>query len=87
MASFIYTCLLALRVVKAVPAIVATGLASLFLNSDVLACAVCFSSSENTRVAFYLTTAFLTLLPVAMLIGGFYWVRKLQQKHDAVDQS
>ena len=76
-----------MRVVKAVPAIVATGLASLFLNSDVLACAVCFSSSENTRAAFYLTTAFLTALPVVMLVGGFYWVRKLQQKHDAVDQS
>jgi len=73
--------------VKAVPAIVITGLASLFLNFDVQACAVCFSSSENTRAAFYLTTAFLTVLPVAMLIGGFYWVRKLQQKHDAVDQS
>ena len=72
---------------KAVPAIVITGLASLFLHFDVQACAVWFSSSENTRAAFYLTTAFLTLLPVAMLIGGFFWVRKLQQKHDAVDQS
>jgi hypothetical protein len=73
--------------VQVVSATVITVLASLFLHFDAQACAVCFSSSENTRAAFYLTTAFLTALPVVMLIGGFYWVRKLQQKHDAVDQS
>lgn len=49
------------------------------------ACAVCFSSTEESRVAFYITTVFLTMLPVIMLIGGAIWVRNLQKRHDSVD--
>ncbi len=40
------------------------------------ACAVCFSGREGSRVAFIVTTAILTVLPLA-LIGGFvFWLRR-----------
>ena len=37
-------------------------------------CAVCFSGSEESLQAYYVTTAFLTLLPVLMLASIAYWI-------------
>ena len=44
------------------------------------ACAVCFSSSEETLEAFYVTTIFLTLLPVVMLFSIGYWIYRKHRK-------
>ncbi len=40
------------------------------------ACAVCFDSSDENRLAFMATTAFLTLLPLGMVTGAGLWLRK-----------
>ena len=39
------------------------------------ACPVCFSANEETRVAFYLSTAALSLLPLSMVGGVIFWIR------------
>ena len=44
------------------------------------ACAVCFSASEETLEAFYVTTIFLTLLPVVMLFSIGYWIYRKHRK-------
>jgi len=44
------------------------------------ACAVCFSGKEETLEAFYLTTIFLTVLPIVMLaLIGFWLFRKYRK--------
>ena len=45
-----------------------------FLPGVANACAVRFSASEETLEAFYVTTIFLTLLPVVMLFSIGYWI-------------
>ena len=41
------------------------------------ACAVCFGGQEgDTRTAFILTTAFLTFLPLLMIGGLVWWLRR-----------
>jgi len=46
----------------------------------VQACAVCFSGKEETLEAFYVTTIFLTLLPIVMLaLIGFWLYRKYRK--------
>ncbi len=41
------------------------------------ACAVCFSGrSDETRVAFIATTAFLTFLPILLIVGVVWWFRR-----------
>lgn len=47
------------------------------------ACAVCFNATEDNRWAFIGTTAFLTLLPLAMIGGTLFWLRR---RHLAVLQ-
>lgn len=47
------------------------------------ACAVCASGrTDETRVAFIVTTAFMTLLPLAMLGGAFLWLRRRLRELD-----
>jgi hypothetical protein len=47
------------------------------------ACAVCSAGQEDeTRLAFILTTAFMTVLPLAMLGGLFLWLRKRARELD-----
>ena len=41
-----------------------------------LACSVCFSGRDESRVAYVLTTLFMTAIPVAALAAGIYWVVK-----------
>ena len=40
------------------------------------ACPVCFQSGGEERWAFYLTTAFLTVLPLSFVGGAVYVLRK-----------
>ena len=40
------------------------------------ACAVCFSGTEETLGAFYLTTLILIILPIAMIISVVLWLYK-----------
>ena len=51
-----------------------------FLPEAVNACAVCFSASEETLEAFYVTTIFLTLLPFVMLFSIGYWIYRKHKK-------
>ena len=44
------------------------------------ACAVCFSGREESLEAFYLTTIFLTLLPLVMLASIGYWLFRQHKK-------
>ena len=39
------------------------------------ACAMCFSGPEESRKAFFVTAAFLTLLPLGMVAGTTAWLR------------
>jgi hypothetical protein len=48
-----------------------------------LACAVCFSGRDESRVAYLVTTIVMTALPIAALAIGIYWVVK---KANAVDR-
>ena len=60
-----------------------------FVPRAVHACAVCFGGQEgDTRMAFILTTAFLTFMPL-LSIGGFVWwlrrrFRQLAREESAV---
>ena len=40
------------------------------------ACAVCFSATDGNRMAFLGTTIFLSLLPLALIGGGVWYVWK-----------
>jgi hypothetical protein len=40
------------------------------------ACAMCLSASDETREAYYATTALLALLPVLLVVGFGLWVRR-----------
>ena len=52
----------------------------LMIPSIVNACAVCFSGKEETLEAFYITTVFLTLLPIVMLaLIGIWLFRKYRK--------
>ena len=44
--------------------------------STLKACAVCFSGTEETLGAFYLTTLILIILPIAMIVGVVLWLYK-----------
>ena len=44
------------------------------------ACSVCFSGREESLEAFYLTTIFLTLLPLVTLGSIGFWLFKQHQK-------
>lgn len=46
-----------------------------FLPAVAWACPVCFDPRETSRAAFLGTTAFLSLLPLAMMGGIFAFVR------------
>ncbi len=40
------------------------------------ACAVCFSSNDENRLAFAVTTVFLTALPLVMIGSFVLWLRQ-----------
>jgi len=51
------------------------------------ACAVCFSGrSDETRTAFLVSTVFLTFLPLILLGGVVWWLRRRHQELEAAPQ-
>jgi hypothetical protein len=63
------------------------AMAAVALLPDVVhACAMCFSGPEESRRAFAVTAAFLTLLPLGMVAGGTAWLRS-RAKRAAAEQS
>ena len=57
------------------------------LPEAVAACPVCFDSSDENRMAFLATTAFLSLLPLGMVAGAGLYIRKRSKERgeDPVD--
>ena len=51
-----------------------------FLPYNAFACSVCFSGKEETLFAYYLTTAILTFLPLALLSSIGYWLYRKQKQ-------
>ena len=47
----------------------------------VFSCAVCFSGTEESLQAYYLTTALLTLLPVLMVASIGYWIYRKHKEN------
>lgn len=47
---------------------------------SLLACAVCFDLSSGSRVAFFLTTILLSALPLALLGGLLWYIRRVHKK-------
>ena len=43
---------------------------------EALACSVCFSGRDETRIAYLLTTLFMTVPPLLALAAGVWWVRR-----------
>lgn len=58
---------------------------AVWLPQSALACSVCFSAREETRAAFYQTTALLTLLPLFMLAGFVIWIRRRFKRAEGSD--
>ena len=55
----------------------AAALAIVFAPEVASACSVCFSGrSDETRIAFIATTAFLTALPLLLIGGLVWWLRR-----------
>jgi len=52
--------------------------AAIFLYAPAaLACPVCFSAkNDENRIAFIVTTAFLTFLPLGLIGGGVWWLSR-----------
>ena len=46
------------------------------------ACSVCFSATDANRAAFILTTGFLTFLPLRLIGGLGWWVRRRYLEHE-----
>ena len=56
-------------------------LSIIHLPGTAYSCAVCFSGSEESLQAYYLTTVFLTLLPVLMLASIGYWIYRKHKEN------
>jgi hypothetical protein len=50
------------------------ALALMAVPNAAWACSVCYSANEGNRWAFFTTTVFLSLLPLAMVGGIVYWL-------------
>ena len=51
------------------------------LPGTAFSCAVCFSGTEESLQAYYLTTALLTLLPVLMVASIGYWIYRKHREN------
>ena len=51
------------------------------LPGTAFSCAVCFSGTEESLQAYYLTTALLTLLPVLMVVSIGYWIYRKHKEN------
>ena len=62
------------------------ALALLAVLPDVAwACPVCFSNDDDSRIAFLATAGLLTFLPLGMVAGTAYWLRKRSQEDEDED--
>ena len=52
-------------------------------HQESLACAVCFDGNDETRVAFILTTVFLTILPLCLIGFLIWWIRYQWRKDES----
>ena len=53
-----------------------------WMSAAALACSVCFDPTEQNREAFIGTTLFLTMLPLALIGGGAWWLFKRYEEGD-----
>jgi hypothetical protein len=51
-------------------------LALVILPDVAHACPVCFDQKEKNRLAFFTTTIFLSGMPLAMIAGTAWWLRR-----------
>jgi hypothetical protein len=72
-------------VTRAVAVGVCTLLLVVLLPVAAHACPVCFDASDENRRAFLATTAFLSLLPLGMVMGAGLWMRKRSREIDGDD--
>lgn len=49
------------------------------------ACAVCGGYADRNRAAFFGTTVLLSLLPLGMIGGALWWVRKTVLRHETFE--
>ena len=69
-------------------AVAIVAIAALPVTPDVAhACAMCFSGPEESRKAFFVTAAFLTLLPLGMVAGATAWLRGKARAAEAGEDS
>jgi len=57
----------------------ASGLGALALAlapAAAQACAVCGSGNDRSRLAFFISTMFLSLLPLGLMAGGLIWLAR-----------
>ena len=72
---------------KALPTSLLTAMVVMAHAVPARACAVCFQAKEGSRMAYYGTTAALLLLPL-LLIGGFvFWIRRRLMAIDALERA
>lgn len=51
-----------------------------------MACSVCFSANGRTLEAYYLTTAFLMLLPLGIATAAIFWILSRSKRPDHRDR-
>lgn len=71
--------------IRAVAVTVCTLLFLVLLPQAAHACPVCFDASDENRRAFLATTAFLSLLPLGMVMGAGLWIRKRSREIEGDD--
>jgi hypothetical protein len=62
--------------VSRIALLVTLALCAGLLPDSAAACSVCYAGAEESRKAFLLTTAFLSVLPLAMFGSLFWWFRR-----------
>ncbi len=67
------------------PIVLLGSLAALLAPGIAAACSVCMTGKEDdTRIAFELMTAFMTVVPFVLVGGVFWWLRgRLREVEDA----
>ncbi|MEZ4288821.1 MAG: hypothetical protein R3A47_11935 [Polyangiales bacterium] len=58
---------------------------SLLFANVAFACPLCIAAKEESRLAFVSTTAFLSLLPLGLIGGTIWWIRRRAIAADQTD--
>ncbi|MAG33915.1 MAG: hypothetical protein CL908_23795 [Deltaproteobacteria bacterium] len=59
------------------------AISSLLFADGAAACSVCYSSSTDTRWAYYGTTALMALVPLAFVVSIALWLRRAARAREA----